>query len=100
MIFQSSGPKAEIERVATEKSPDEALFFGNVNPDEIRVDTIGIDPQARFIPYIELIYYQICEGLHAPLLLYLKNATEASATLMMESVGTLSVGLRSTCFSR
>jgi len=35
-----------------------------------------------------------CEGLHAPLLLYLKNATEASATVMMESVDRLTSGIQ------
>lgn len=94
VIFRSSGPKAAIEKVATEKDAEEALFLGNMEENELTVTTIGIDPQARFVPYIEMIYYQIAEGLHAPLLLYLKNATEASATVMMESVDRLVNGMQ------
>jgi hypothetical protein len=94
VIFRSSGTKAAIQKEATEKDPEEALFLGNMKEDELTVTTIGIDPQARFVPYIEMIYYQIAEGLHAPLLLYLKNATEASATVMMESVDRLVNGMQ------
>jgi len=94
VVAQSTGPKADIEQAFIDKDPEEAVFLGNINDGEFRIDTIGIDPQARFIPYIELIYYQIAEGLHAPLLLYLKNATEASATVMMESVDRLVNGVQ------
>ena len=88
-VVSTSREKTALQTAFTDRDVDEAIFIGNVNPDEFKMDTLAIDPQARFIPYIELIYYQICEGLHAPLLLYLKNATEASATVMMESVDRL-----------
>ena len=69
-----------------DKDPDEWVFIGNVMEGEVKWDTITVDPRAGWIGYIELVYYQICEALHAPLLLYLKNATEASANVMMEAV--------------
>lgn len=88
-IMETSRAKADLQKAAEERDVDEWIFIGNVNEGEVRWKTLSIDPQARFIPYIELMYYQIAEGLHAPLLLYLKNATEASATVMMESVDRL-----------
>jgi hypothetical protein len=65
-----------------------------VNEGEVRWKIMEPAMRQDFIPYIELIYYQMCEGLHAPLLLYLKNATEASATVMMESVDRLVNGVQ------
>jgi len=93
-IMETSGSKDKLQDACEDRDIDEWIFIGNVNKDEVRWNTLAIDPQARFIPYIELIYYQICEGLHAPLLLYLKNATEASATVMMESVDRLVNGVQ------
>jgi hypothetical protein len=93
-IMETSGPKQALEDAAKDRDIDEWIFVGNVREGEVRWKTLEINPQARFIPYIELIYYQICEGLHAPLLLYLKNATEASATVMMESVDRLTSGIQ------
>lgn len=93
-IMETSGPKAALQQACENRDIDEWIFVGNVNEGEVRWNTLAIDPQARFIPYIELVYYQICEGLHAPLLLYLKNATEASATVMMESVDRLVNGVQ------
>ena len=93
-IMQTSKPKAALQKELEDREADEWILIGNVMKDEVSWDTVKIDPQARFVPYIELIYYQICEGLHAPLLLYLKNATEASATVMMESVDRLTGGIQ------
>jgi len=88
-VISTMGSKDNVQDAFVDRDVDDAVFIGGVNEGEFKMDTLAIDPQARFIPYIELIYYQICEGLHAPLLLYLKNATEASATVMMESVDRL-----------
>lgn len=93
-IMETSGSKDSLQAACEDRDIDEWIFIGNVNDGDVRWKTLEIDPQARFIPYIELIYYQICEGLHAPLLLYLKNATEASATVMMESVDRLVNGVQ------
>jgi len=93
-VISTKGPKAAVQTAFVDRDSDNAVFIGNVVEGEFNMDTLQIDPQARFIPYIELIYYQICEGLHAPLLLYLKNATEASATVMMESVDRLVNGVQ------
>jgi len=93
-VVSTARSKDKIQEAFTERDVDEAVFIGNMNEGEFKMDILGIDPQARFIPFIELIYYQICEGLHAPLLLYLKNATEASATVMLESVDRLVNGIQ------
>ena len=93
-IMETSGPKEALQTMCEDRDIDDWMFIGNAREGEVRFNTLSIDPQARFIPYIELVYYQICEGLHAPLLLYLKNATEASATVMMESVDRLVNGVQ------
>jgi len=93
-IMETSGPKAELQKACEDRDVDEWIFIGNAQDGDVRWKTLEIDPQARFIPYIEMIYYQIAEGLHAPLLLYLKNATEASATVMMESVDRMVGGVQ------
>ena len=93
-VMETSGSREALQKACEDRDVDDWIFVGNVQEGEVRWKTIDINPQARFIPYIELIYYQICEGLHAPLLLYLKNATEASATVMMESVDRLVNGIQ------
>jgi len=93
-VMQTSRDRAPLQKACEDRDIDDWIFIGNADQGEVRFDTIKIDPQARFIPYIELIYYQICEGLHAPLLLYLKNATEASANVMLESVDRLVNGIQ------
>lgn len=93
-FLETSGSKDDLQRACEDRDIDDWIFMGNAREGEFKLHTLEIDPQARFIPYIELIYYQICEGLHAPLLLYLKNATEASATVMMESVDRLVNGVQ------
>jgi len=85
-IWQSDHDISPIEKEVTERDPDQDIFIGKVKQGEVRQEFISVDPQARFVPYIEMIYYQIAEALHAPLLLYLKNATEASGNVMMEAV--------------
>jgi len=88
------GSSEDLKKQCVDRDIDEWVFVGNVDKEDVWMDSLSVDPQARFIPYIELIWYQICEGLHAPLLLYLKNATEASATVMMESVDRLVNGIQ------
>ncbi len=93
-FLKTRGSKDKLQQACEDRDVDDWVYIGNVEKDDVTLDKLEIDPQARFIPYIELIYYQICEGLHAPLLLYLKNATEASATVMMESVDRLVNGVQ------
>jgi hypothetical protein len=75
-----------IKKAYTEADVDEDLFLGNCAKDSYSVDTLEVNPNTKFQASVDMIYNQKAEGLHAPLLLYLKNATEASATVMMESV--------------
>jgi hypothetical protein len=94
IVWETSGAKAQLQDACENRDIDEHIFIGNAQEGDVRWKPVEVNPQARFIPYIELIYYQIAEGLHAPLLLYLKNATEASATVMMESVDRLVNGVQ------
>ena len=88
-ILETSKSKANSEALKTAletREPDEWMLIYDVLKDEVRWQPLTVEPSARFVPYVEMIYNQIAEGLHAPLLLYLKNATEASANVVMESV--------------
>lgn len=83
---KSKENSVELKTSLTDRDVDDWVLIYNVNKDEIRWNPLTVTPAKDFISFTDLIYTQICEGLHAPLLLYLKNATEASATVMMESV--------------
>lgn len=85
VLITNKGREA-IQTEFEEKEPDEWIFIGNVSKDEVSWDLIAPEMRQSWVPYIELSYYLIAEALHAPLLLYLKNATEASANVMMEAV--------------
>jgi len=53
---------------------------------DVDFKTIAIDPRARFEYFYDFIERNIFEGLKAPLLSWLRNATEASARTMLEAV--------------
>jgi len=66
----------------------------NLEPDEdpiipaegIAWKVLTIDPRARFEFFYDYLDRQIFEGLKAPLLSWLRNATEASAKVMLEAI--------------
>jgi hypothetical protein len=94
-IMETSKSRAnstELAKVLTEREADDWVLVYDVTEGEVRWQPLTVEPSARFVPYVELIYNQIAEGLHAPLLLYLKNATEASAHVVMESIDRLVEG--------
>lgn len=80
------GDVQPIKDAITNKEVDEAIYLGNVTPESLKIEFHEPDARVKFTEYIELINFQIAEELHAPLILLLKNATEASATKMLESV--------------
>jgi hypothetical protein len=86
MIVRHSNDITPVKDAVQNKDVDEALFVGNTNKDEMEIIFNEPDARVKFTEYIELINFQIAEELHAPLILLLKNATEASATKMLESV--------------
>lgn len=71
---------------ATNREVDEDIFLSNIPPGSLELKTETQDPRINFTQYIVHNDEQIAEGLFAPLLLYLRNATEASATKMLEAV--------------
>ena len=85
-IMWTKAGRETIQKEFTDLEPDEWLFIGNLLKDEMGFDIIQPEMRQSWVPYVELTYYLIAEALHAPLLLYLKNATEASANVMMEAV--------------
>jgi hypothetical protein len=64
----------------------ENVFIGNVREDQMSVSEVATDPRFNPTPMLEHMDFQISEGLFAPLLMYLRNATEASATKMLEAI--------------
>lgn len=83
---KSKSNSTELKKSLEERDVDEWVLVYDVNETELRWNPLTVTPAKDFISFVDILYTQICEGLHAPLLLYLKNATEASATVMMESV--------------
>jgi len=71
-----------LSELLSSLQPDEdPIVSGDVEP-----NPLTIDPRARFEFFYEYLDRQIFEGLKAPLLSWLRNATEASARVMLESV--------------
>jgi hypothetical protein len=85
-IWECSRDKTAIEAAVTQREVDEDIFIGNVEVDEVRHTFVEPSTQVKFLEYIDQMNFQIGQALHAPLILLLKNATEASATKMLESV--------------
>ena len=85
-IWEYSMDIQEIFDSVTGADVDEDIFLSGIQKDELRHTFVEPTSQVKFLPYIEQIYFQIGEALHAPLILLLKNATEASAHVMLESV--------------
>jgi hypothetical protein len=86
MTVISTEDVSQIKTAIENKEVDEAVFIGNAPQDGLKIEFHEPDARVKFTEYIELINFQIAEELHAPLILLLKNATEASATKMLESV--------------
>jgi hypothetical protein len=70
----------------TTRDSYENVFVGNVKAEEMEIHEVATDPRFNPTPMLEHMDFQISEGLFAPLLMYLRNATEASATKMLEAI--------------
>jgi len=87
---------AKIKEDIIKRKKYEDIFLSFARKDDLRWSAVEVTGNAKFIPYVELVYYQICEALNAPLLLYLKNATEASATKMLDAIDRMVQGIQRT----
>jgi len=85
-VWETSQAISALKQAVTEREPDEDVFLGNTPPDAVRWKTLEMDPRGRFADYIKIIDEEILECLQAPILRYLRNATEASATKMLEVI--------------
>ena len=85
-IWKAKQSIAGLKKAVSEREPDEDVFLGNIEPTDVEHTTIEVDARARFTEYIQMVNDQILEGLEAPLLHYLRNATEASATKMLDVI--------------
>jgi len=77
---------------ATNREVDQDVFLGNVPKDSLRIHAETLDPRINFTEYVTHNDEQIAEGLFAPLVLYLRNATEASAKTILEAIETYTQG--------
>jgi hypothetical protein len=71
---------------ATSRDPDEDLFLDGIGADELRVVTEQVNARVNFEGFITSINSLIAEGLFSPLMNYIRNATEASATKMLDII--------------
>jgi hypothetical protein len=91
-VWESSRDITPIKTAVTQRDVYEDIFIGNVEEKEVRHDFVEPQTQTKFMEYIDQMNFQIGQALHAPLILLLKNATEASATKMLESVDRANTG--------
>jgi hypothetical protein len=85
ITLRASGSAADIKTNMEAKDVDEILYLGKTNKDEVELIVVEPDPQVKFLPYIDSVDFQIGQKLNAPTMLLLKNATEASATKMLDA---------------
>lgn len=85
-VWKAKQSIVALKKAVSEREPDEDVFLGNIEPSDVEHTTIEVDARARFTEYIQMVDDQILEGLEAPLLHYLRNATEASATKMLDVI--------------
>jgi len=89
IIWIYPGDVTPLKTAVTEKDAAEDIFIGDVTPDfdlNKFIKVLEIDPQVRFWEYIEYIDRLIFVGLVSPSLFYFKDATEASARVLLEIV--------------
>ena len=85
-VWETAGDINALKDAVTSREANEDIFLGHVGKDDVRFKTVELDPRGRFMEYINDVNQSILEGLQAPLLHYLRNATEASATKMLEVI--------------
>lgn len=85
-VWESNQTIEPLKQAVTTRQADEDIFLGNVPPGTVRFQNLEIDPRGRFDNYLRIIDESILECLQAPILRYLRNATEASATKMLEVI--------------
>jgi hypothetical protein len=71
---------------ATNRNPDEDLFIDGVQEGDLKVATEETNARINFEGFLAANDQRIAEGLFSPLMSYLRNATEASATKMLEAI--------------
>ena len=85
-VWETAGDIKALKDAVISREPNEDIFLGHVGKDDVRFKTVEIDPRGRFTEYIRDLDESLLEGLQAPILRYLRNATEASATKMLEVI--------------
>jgi hypothetical protein len=80
--FKSKADVDYFQELLKKREPGEPiLMLGEITPTIIQVDS-----RIRFGEFLEAVERKIFEGMRAPLLSWLRNATEASARVMLENV--------------
>ena len=93
-IWETSTDITPLKTAVAARKPDEDIFVGNVGKDDVRFRTVEIDPRGRFENYINAIDEEIYEGLQAPILRFLRNATEASAKVQLDVIDRRVAGMQ------
>jgi hypothetical protein len=87
-VTKGVGDISPVKEEIVNREVDEGIYIGGMNDvtKDLAIEFHEPNPQVKFLPYIESVDAQIGQRLNAPLILTLKNATEASATKMIEAV--------------
>jgi hypothetical protein len=80
----------QLQSILEGLKPDEDIIIAG----DVDFKPVTVDPRARFEFYYEYLDRQIFEGLQAPLLSWLRNATEASARAMLDTVDRRVAGMQ------
>ena len=73
-------------KALSEKEPEEDVYVYPIIDGELRIHTETLTPRVDFTDYIKHSDEKIAEGLIAPLPVWMKNANEASANVILDTI--------------
>lgn len=89
-IWKSKKAIARLKKLAENRNPGEDIFLGKLSDTEFKekiVEFISIDPRVPFWQFIEFLDRRVWSYSRASDIWYLRNATEASATIIDNVTG-------------
>jgi hypothetical protein len=85
-IWITRGSADDLKNAVSERPPDEDIFVGHASKDDLEVKTLEMDPRGKYTDYLDKINEEIYESMQAPIMTYLRNATEASARVQLDVI--------------
>ena len=96
-VWKARSSVRSLKKAVQDREPDEDVFIGNIEKDDVSHSTVLMDPRGKFVDYIEILNDDILEGIMAPVLNYLGDANLASADKVLEVIDRHIQGIQRQC---